>query len=271
MSEKEFGEELLLQILMVPGIRTAVHKKEYIDDKEIFNIPEVFAVLNHIKLIICISGIDNILDLHNPSALLTKLGKIWGFHRNCAYILLGSDAVTGKKSKKLIDPQALKIGRVHYLGRLSNDNSTAFIKGRFYQSGKRICDAAANLIIQFTNQIPYYLQLLAWHCWATSEKECSVEDVETSIDHITGHYRLHFQTVTENLTEKQKRFVQMMAVNGYQPYSRENIAAYELNAKGNVARIYKSMLSKEIITNNKGETIFANPFYKHWLRNLYFR
>ncbi len=51
----------------------------------------------------------------------------------------------------------------------------------------------------------------------------------------------------------------------------EKIAAYNLNATGNVARLYKSILSKEIIVNHQGETIFSNPFYRHWLKNHYFK
>ncbi len=82
MTEKEFGDELFLQTLMDPGIRTIINKNDYLDEKEIFNLPEVFAVLNQIKLIICIAGIHNILDLYKSSPLLTKLSKTWMYLRN---------------------------------------------------------------------------------------------------------------------------------------------------------------------------------------------
>lgn len=270
MTKKEIGDELILQISMVPGTRTNVDYCRYRDDDEIFNLPEIFAVLNHMKLLVCISGINNILDLHTSSIQLTKLSKIWRMHSNCAYILLGSVTVLWRKSKLKIDPQALKIGRVYFLDKLTHENSQLFIRDRFNQSEKRISADAAQMIAHFSNHVPYYLQLLAWHSWVNADKECTIQEVNTAIEQITGLYRIYFRAITENLKEKQLRFLQSLALEGLLPYSRENIAKYKLNAAGSVASQYKSMLRKEIIINYHGETIFANPFYKHWLTNHYF-
>jgi len=271
MTEKEFGDALICQIWQVPGINTIVNLNDYPNDTELFNQVEAFAVLNHIKLIICISGIHNILNLHKPSVLLTRLSKTWRSHTNCAYLLMGNVKVSGIKNKMQIDPQARKIGNTYYLERFNHKDSTAFIAQKFHQSKRQICDQAVQLISQFTNQIPYFLQLLAWHTWVYAEKRCTVEVVEEAINIITGQYRILFQSNTENFTDNQRKFVQWLALDGYQPYSRENISSNRLNSAGHVVRAYKSLLNKEIIFDHQGEIMFSNPFYKHWLNKHYFK
>jgi hypothetical protein len=270
-SKEAFIDALINEIALVPGTNYSVIRHASYLNEDPLDLPEIFAMNNRIKLIVCIADFQNIFHFNDSLEFQNKLYLRWRIPRHCAYLILGSNPqMHGDLIKSPFMPIS-KIGRIYKLGRLRHNEFTDYIQNRFTQTGKHISQHVSSAIILYADYIPFYCQLLAWHCWTRTRESCTMEIVDESVYNISSHFNLHFENLTYSLTDKQLKFLEALVFDEFKPYSNDNIAKYKLSSCGHVARINKSLIKKEVITNEWGEILFLNPFYRHWLAHSFFR
>jgi len=238
--------------------------------EDLLNIPEYIAIRDQIKHIIFIGQIEQIAGFENSLKFQQKLRKIWKLQSHCAYFLYGNYL---NVTKNLLDTPYKpfkKIGRCFKLPRIHLEELTEFIQERFRQTGKHISEKAAVSIALSADCIPYYVQILAWHAWISTEFECSRKEVARALDHLSLQYNLQYESLTDSLTKKQVRYLIAHLKGDHRFCSKVTLQEFNLGSSSNVARLRDSLINKEILGIEIGGTFLLDPIYQYWLNHHYF-
>lgn len=237
---------------------------------DILNLAERVAQQKNLKFIICIDEFQNISEFEDPLALQKKMRSHWQKHKNVSYCLYGS------KRNMLIEvfssPKMpfYKFGAILFLQKISKNDWIPFIKKRFLETGKKINNENAVLVINLTDCHPYYLQQLAQQVWLRTKQECNKAIVIEAFETLVMQLSHLFQSLTENLSNTQINFLKAVLNDVFQLSAKETLQKYKLGTSANVLKIKQALLNKEIIDIENGKVCFLDPLYKFWLKEDYF-
>lgn len=163
-----------------------------------------------------------------------------------------------------------KFGDLFFLEKIERENWIEFITSRFKETGKYISMGNAALIAEYSECHPYYVQQVAQQAWLRTQKECTKEIVDESLQNIVLQLSLLFQTKTDELTNPQLNFLRAL-LDGVEKFSStKTLHDYKLGSSSNVVRIKQALENKEIIDVRTGKISLLDPMYKNWLSNYYF-
>lgn len=237
---------------------------------EILDLPEKISASRKKKIVICINEFQNINNFNNPLSFQKKLRAQWQKHKSVSYCIYGS------KKNMLMDVFAnpsmpfYKFGNVMFLNKIGKDDWKKFIVKRFSETNKNIDEETAEKIVVLADCHSYYVQQIAQQCWLRTNKACTVETVNDSVEIILNQLDFLFQSLTGSLTKNQVNFLKALMNEEKQLSSKDTIYKYSLGTSANVLRIKTSLSEKEIIDINGSEITLQDPLYKLWLKNYYF-
>jgi hypothetical protein len=238
---------------------------------DILNMAEKISVENKIKFVICIDEFQNISEFDSPVDIQRKLRSHWQKHQNVSYCLYGS------KRHMLMDvftsPSMpfYKFGDIIFLNKITLEDWIPFIQKRFEDFGKKIGNSEAALIAELTECHPYYVQQLAQQAWLRTKIVCTGQIIEEAFHDLVLQLSMLFQNLTDGLNKTQLGLLRALTDKIDQLSSQKTILDYQLGTSGNVVKIKKALINKEIIDFQGSETSFLDPLYKFWLREYYFR
>ncbi|MDX9904632.1 MAG: ATPase [Bacteroidales bacterium] len=239
--------------------------------EDILNLAEKIGADKKMRFVVCIDEFQNISGFEEPLAFQKMLRAHWQHHHNTSYCIYGS------KRHMLMDvftsPSMpfYKFGDIIFLEKISADLWIRFIQERFSQTGKKILNEESQLIAELADCHSYYVQQLAQLAWLRTESICTVEIVLSAFDSLVLQLSMLFQNLTDGLSNTQVNFLKALIDEVEQISARDQIIEYGLGTSGNVAKIKKSLVSKEIIDISGKEITFLDPLYKAWLGKHYFK
>jgi hypothetical protein len=161
-----------------------------------------------------------------------------------------------------------KFGDLLFLEKISVTDWIPFIQKRFTETGKRIGINDARQIAELAECHPYYVQQLAQQSWLRTERECSNEIVLEAFSNLVKQLSMLFQNLTDGLSNTQVNFLKALINDVAQLSSQKTILEYGLGTSGNIMKIKKTLISKEIIDIDGGKINFLDPLYKAWLKDI---
>ncbi len=238
---------------------------------DILNMAEKIAAKNNWKFIICIDEFQNIASFNHQLAFQKKLRANWQKHQHVAYCLFGS------KRHMLMDVFTnasmpfYKFGDLMFLEKITKEDWIKFIIKRFKDTGKEISKDNAAYIAGLADCHPYYVQQLAQQSWLRTKQDCNEAIINDALEGLINQLSLLFQTKTEELTTLQINFLKAMLEGINQFSSKETLEKYDLGTSGNVVKLKKTLVNKEIIDFRKNAIFLLDPMYKNWLETRYFK
>lgn len=272
---KDFLSQLLPKISFSPdsqaeisfGINWEVLQRS---PDEILNLAENIAKSKNINIIVCIDEFQAIGDFTDSLSFQRKLRSHWQHHHNVTYCLYGS------KRHMLLDIFSdasmpfYRFGDIMFLQKIDNAVWGQFIKKRFEDSGKKIGLKTAEYLAAKVDNHSYYVQQLAQQSWLRSNKTCTEEIVDSSLQSIKNQLSLLFIGQTEGLSTTQLNFLKAV-LNGERSFtSQEVLRNYRLGTSSNISKIKSALSSKEIIDIREKEIDILDPIFKLWLKEDYF-
>lgn len=265
-NEQELADEIQSRLYQIPSIAHVAGQILFSNSDYMITLPEVVAIKCRINLIICILHYEQILKFRNNQTLQKRLISHWESHTHCAYVLIVSfpptPPVVLREKYFPFHPEI----KMYQLKRPGFDALEHLIRHHFELTGIGISRETSGEIVKKAERIPLYCQLIASQCWLNSTSKCTVDQVDDANRQLITQFSLGFEIGTDGLTEMQVKYLQAIAAEDFQPYAAENIYKFGLKSTAHVARIYKSLISKEILVVDSGETTFLNPIYKAWLK-----
>jgi hypothetical protein len=164
-----------------------------------------------------------------------------------------------------------KLGEIMLLQKIPVEEWISFLRKRFTDTGKIIENKVARRIAESVDCHPYYVQMLAQQCWFRTRSRCNNVIVDTAFSNLVLQLSLLFQDLADSLSNTQVNFLKAVVDNVEQLSSQDVIIEYGLGTSGNIMKIKKALISREIIDIEAGKVFLIDPLFKAWLKNHYFR
>ena len=157
-----------------------------------------------------------------------------------------------------------------FLNKISTPYLVEFFNTRFTDTGKKINEDAAKLIVELVDNHPYYAQQLAQLSWLRTKEICTIDIVHEAHTALVEQLSLLFVTITETLTTQQLNYLKALIANEKSISSTEVMHRYKISSTTSIARSKAALLKNDILDNSFGKITFQDPIYAYWLKNTYF-
>ncbi|MBQ2886709.1 MAG: ATP-binding protein, partial [Alphaproteobacteria bacterium] len=132
---------------------------------EVLDLAEKIAQKKGLKIVICVDEFQNIAEFTDPDYFQKKLRSHWQQHQSVAYCLYGSKRHMMMEVFTNSSKPFYKFGNLMFLNKIDTPYLVEFFNSRFEDTGKKINEEAANLIVELVDNHPYYAQQLAQQSW----------------------------------------------------------------------------------------------------------
>ncbi len=237
---------------------------------EVLDLAERIAQEKGLKIVICVGEFQNIAEFTDPDYFQKKLRSHWQQHQRVAYCLYGSKRHMMLEVFTDSSKPFYKFGDLMFLNKIETPYLVEFFKTRFADTGKSICDEAANLIAILSDNHPYYAQQLAQLSWLRTEYECTEEIVREAHAALVEQLSLLFVTITETLSTQQLNYLHALIAGEKSISSTDVMHRYKISSATSVVRSKISLIKNDILDNNAGVISFQDPIYAYWLKTQYF-
>ena len=150
------------------------------------------------------------------------------------------------------------------------DESVAFLRDRFRHGGIRADAAALEAIVDASENVPYYLQALAYEAFeqadADGRKTLSATDVPPALARCIRRMRDPFETVVENLSDNQRTVLSALAREPAASFDTAYRTRHRLPVCTSIASALKVLVSKGLVESSRRTHRLADPFLAVWLR-----
>lgn len=148
--------------------------------------------------------------------------------------------------------------------------SVAFLRDRFRQGGVAADDAALDAIVDAAENIPYYLQALAYEAFEQAEAEgrrsVGEADVPPALARAVGRMQDAFEASVENLSENQRTLLSALAREPATGFDADYRARHRLPVYTSVTSALKVLVAKGLVETEGKTHLVASPFFAVWLR-----
>lgn len=237
---------------------------------EVLDLAEKIAKMKGLKIVVCIDEFQNISEFSDPDYFQKKLRSHWQQHQNVSYCLYGSKRHMMLEVFTDSSKPFYKFGNLMFLNKIETPYLVSFFKERFADTKKKITEEACNLIVEFTDNHPYYAQQLAQLSWLRTKDICTEDIVREAHTSLVEQLSLLFATITENLTTQQLHYLKALLAREKSISSTETMHRYKISSPTSIARSKASLIKNDILDNKAGEISFQDPIYAYWLKTVFF-
>lgn len=112
---------------------------------------------------------------------------------------------------------------------------------------------------------PYFVQQLAHVVWVNTTVEANDETLNGSINELLDQNSILYQEIINTLSNTQLNFLIALA-KGHESFnSKEVMETFNLGTSGNVTKIKKALINKEIVDLSSSKMVFLDPVFRLWL------
>lgn len=188
-------------------------------------------------------------------------------HQHVSYILMGSRkhlllAMVTRKNRAFYN-----FGKLVYLDKIPSGYWRIHLKKSFDQQKLPCKDEIIERLIQTAENIPYYVQYLAFELLECSAYTGFTDDstLQMAISRIMVNQQDYFQTLWESLSTTQQKTLKGLVVNDKFVFSKEFLNQHKINTTSGVQRSIEVLMRRGIIDKQNEIFIFEDPFFKKWL------
>ena len=190
-------------------------------------------------------------------------------HRHVRYVFLGSKT-------HLLERMFMDHSRPFYrsaqempLGKPSIEDSREFLRTRFADAGIMIGAAEIEAILALSDNIPYYLQAIAYSVFdAVSDAdrtEVSAEDIEAAVTDLTMSGAGYYGAVIAGLSESQRLVVAALARERTAVFDAAYRERFELPTSSTLHSALKELMNDGIVEQTDGVYYLGDPFFVRYL------
>ena len=192
-------------------------------------------------------------------------------HDRVSYIFMGSKERIMEEMVTLPESPFYNLGKIIYLDKIPIDEFKRFIWKKFTSTGFKVEESVIEKILDFTNNIPYYVQMFCYNLWNEKlwEKKIRLSDIEDCVKKIVKQNESYFIEIWDNLTSYQRRVLIALANKEVDEriYSYSFIRRFNLKSISSLQKAVAAIIKKRILHNKKEEMKFTDPFFCYWIKS----
>lgn len=237
---------------------------------EILNLPEKIAQSKRTRLVVCLDEFQQTFELPEANEFQSRLANTWKTHNRTTYCLAGSKKHMMDQLYNSSRAPFYSFGDVIYLDKLTKQEWIPYILERFKTTGKSITPDHAGYVCDLVENHPAYVQQLCWLIWEKTEKQTTLETIQSGMEELLQYHNYFFLRETESLTGYQINFLKAVACGVETEFSQKAIIdKYNLGSSANVARLKASLVQKEFIDIRERRVFLLDPVLKAWIKRIF--
>lgn len=236
---------------------------------KIYELPKKIATKK--QIVIVFDEFQEILKL-NGKQIEASLRSAIQHQRNVGYVFAGSKRQLLTDMVMSSDRPFYKIGPVMYLEKIPIEKFEKFVFEKFYKSKIKILNSTVAKIIEMSENIPYYVQMLSHELWdfaVFGKKEVQEKDVEIILEELIKQYDQNFRTEWTRLVSTKKQLLHLIANKGGKNLlSKESLERNELPYPSSVQRTLEKLRADDYIDKMNGEYFIVNILFREWIKRF---
>jgi hypothetical protein len=237
---------------------------------EVLHLPARIAKAEKKHFVVVLDEFQEILRL-DGERLERQMRAAIQQHRNVSYLFAGS------KTSILIDMVSdqtrpfYQMGTLMSLDKIPIKEFKSFIEDKFVQSGMRISPSALDRLMERSENVPHYVQLLCFNLWDHFQGTSRLEEehVDEALTLTLRGQEPAFLTLWEGLTLHQRKTLKaVIALKGSLLTAKRNISEFHLESASNVARSLSALCSKGILRKEEEGYIFEDVLFGRWIERI---
>ncbi len=236
--------------------------------EDLYESVHKYAARKKRKAVLVLDEFQEILNFQEKEEMERGMRSHFQFHRNVAYVFLGSKYHLMQKLFENKNRAFYHSGRTFILERISQDIFFKWIKLRFHGCNTEIADEDVEKILRISRSHPYHTQQLCHVVWNKSErvKKVSPQHIDQAVKEILAEQSANFTNLWDPLTAIQRTFLMALsACEPINPYNKEFILKNRLGTTSNVQKTIRSLMEKQIIEKENGKIVFYDVFFPMWI------
>jgi hypothetical protein len=235
--------------------------------EELLDLPERIARAEKRRFVVVLDEFQEILRLDGET-LERQLRAAIQNHTNVSYLFAGS------KTQMLIDMVSdqrrpfYQTGALMTIDKIPEDEFGPFVHTKFSKSGKKISSEALIYLLEVTQNVPHYVQLLCFNLWDHYQTISHLEErhVEEALTITLRSQEPAFLALWEGLTSRQRKtLLAVAALNGRLLTAKETILRFGLESASNVAKSLKGLCAKGILRKDPEGYVFEDVLFGRWV------
>lgn len=240
------------------------------NSEEILNLPETIAQKKGIKFIICLDEFQNLSGFKDYSNFEKKLRAIWQRQKTVTYCLYGSKRHMMTDIFNNPAKPFYRFGDLMLLQKIETSKWVTFIGEGFANTGKKINPEVAGLIPEAMKNHSWYVQQLSHYVWNKTNKEATVNEVNSALHELINANSPLYQNEVENLSQTQLNFLKAVVKKESQFTSTTVMQKYMLGTPHNVSKNKTILINNDIIHEIHNTYEFVDPAFELWFKKQYF-
>ncbi len=232
------------------------------------NLPEKLASDNQ-KWIIAFDEFQEITNLNGDSFEKILRSEIQ-HQQNVSYIFFGSKTHLLKDMFNNKNRAFYNASMIMTINKIKEEKSINFLVDRFYNSGIALNVDIAKYILQKVENIPYYIQFIAYEIWQfmiVNEKKTITKDfVNDAFERILEIKNDYYWELTNKQTNYRKKILKALSNSSREIFSRNVSEQYNLGATSTTQKALDVFIDDGIIEKFNTNYEFSDPIYKTFIK-----
>ena len=236
---------------------------------EVFAMPGELAKNAGFRMAICLDEFQQISEFNGGSVENAIRNQVQE-QREVGYVFAGSQPSLMQEMLSARRPFH-KAGPQMFLDKIPAADWKGYINRQFGKRGRRMDEAAMEMLLGTADLIPYDVQRIAHELWDYAELKGKLDldtaDVRSVIDTLVSGQSTYYELLWEQLSAGQKAALQAVAERGASDiYAQAVRSEFRLGPASTVQKALQSLDSKDILDRYQDRYFFVDPLFPCWIR-----
>ena len=238
---------------------------------EVLDLPEKLAErAGDASVIVAFDEFQDVADLSKDVPLEATFRSVIQSHKRVRYAFLGSkthlmNRMFGTRSRPFYKSAlAIKVGKPPV------EESVEFLVSRFAGEGMEIAEDVVARLLEFSENIPYFLQAMAALSYQSAEARRSsrieMSDLGVAVRRFIDGNEDYYDEVLRNLAEAQYSLVEALAAEPIGRFDESYRKRHRLASLSTLHSAIRGLLRRGVIDVIKGTYVMADPFFARYVR-----
>jgi len=233
------------------------------------NLPEKLASDNQ-KWIIAFDEFQEITNLNGDSFEKILRSEIQ-HQKNVSYIFFGSKTHLIKDMFNNKNRAFYNASMIMTINKIKEEKSIDFLVERFQNSGVSLTNDIAKYILQKVENIPYYIQFIAYEIWqfmiVNNQKTITNDIVNDAFDRVLDIKNDYYWELTNKQTNYRKKVLKALASSSKEIFSHKVSQEFSLGATSSTQKAIDVFINDGIIEKSETNYEFSDPIFKEFIIN----
>lgn len=238
---------------------------------DVLDLPERLSEdIGGVPLVVAFDEFQEVAELSKEYPLEKIFRSRIQKQRNVRYVFLGSKT-------HLLERMFLDHSRPFYrsarempLSKPPEAESREFVRSRFFEAGLFIADTEIDLILQYSDNIPYYLQAVSFFTFdyavADGRSEITSGDVESAVADLVAAGSGYYAAQVAGFSDSQRSVVSALAEKPTAVFDTEYREQFDLPTSSTLHSAVKELVNDGVLEIVDGVYYVGDPMFVRYLR-----